>query len=150
LQRPTRIAALVLPSACLVAVGATQIWLSFTLDLTPWKGGGFGMFSTSDQPRVRFARVVVLTAQGTEILLAQKGPANEARLRAASLPVRSTAEPLAREAIEITRKSNPAVTGARIEIWKRDFDAATLRMLPRKVAEFVFDAGDSGDGGKGG
>lgn len=138
LQRSLRLVALTLPSVCLVTVGGLQIGLAFGLDLTPWKGGGFGMFSTTDQPRVRFARIVLLTDRGGEILLTQQRPADAPRLRAASLPIRSTAEALARTAVVNARRSNPHVTGARIEIWKRDFDASQMQMQPRKIVEFVF------------
>ena len=34
-----------MPTALLLAVGLTQIVLTFTTGLTPWKGGGFGMFA---------------------------------------------------------------------------------------------------------
>ena len=34
-----------MPAALLLAVGLTQIVLTFTTGLTPWKGGGFGMFA---------------------------------------------------------------------------------------------------------
>lgn len=34
------------------------------LDLSPWKGGGFGMFSTVDAPKARFLRLYLETAAG--------------------------------------------------------------------------------------
>ena len=42
-----------LAPALLVAVASTQIALSRTFDLTAWKGGGFGMFSTLDHAGYR-------------------------------------------------------------------------------------------------
>jgi hypothetical protein len=37
-----------LPVGLLIAVALTHLYRVDTLDLTPWKGGGFGMFSTLD------------------------------------------------------------------------------------------------------
>ena len=37
-----------LPSAVLIGVACHQIWLTRSANLTPWSGGGFGMFSTID------------------------------------------------------------------------------------------------------
>jgi hypothetical protein len=40
---PTR-----LPALLLCAVALTQIWLAHHAELSPWSGGGFGMFSSTD------------------------------------------------------------------------------------------------------
>jgi hypothetical protein len=40
----------------LVAVGLHQIYLASTSGLSPWKGGGFGMFSSPDRPSYRAVR----------------------------------------------------------------------------------------------
>jgi hypothetical protein len=37
-----------LPSALLIGVACVQLWLSHTAGLSPWAGGGFGMFSSTD------------------------------------------------------------------------------------------------------
>jgi hypothetical protein len=37
-----------LPSVVLIGVACTQLWLAHAASLTPWSGGGFGMFSTAD------------------------------------------------------------------------------------------------------
>jgi hypothetical protein len=42
-----------LAPALLLSVALNQLWLAFSADLTPWCGGGFGMFSTADG---RFSR----------------------------------------------------------------------------------------------
>ena len=43
-----------LPPAILAAVAINHLVLSQTSDLSPWKGGGFGMFATVDSPARRF------------------------------------------------------------------------------------------------
>jgi hypothetical protein len=50
----------------LLAVAGLQMLLAGTASLSPWKGGGFGMFSTVDAPSARFLRVYLITG-GREI-----------------------------------------------------------------------------------
>lgn len=49
----------------LVIVLASHVSLRWSSDLTPWKGGGFGMFSTVDSPASRVVRVELVTDVGT-------------------------------------------------------------------------------------
>lgn len=46
-----------LAPALLTAVAAGQHLIAAASDLSAWKGGGFGMFSTVDSPSARFVRV---------------------------------------------------------------------------------------------
>lgn len=55
---------LAFPSLLLVAVAVVQIVRAHTHGQSPWKGGGFGMFSTSDTPEARFVRTVLVSPQG--------------------------------------------------------------------------------------
>src|SRR5262245_56277891 len=48
-----------LPALLLVLVAVVQIALVRAIDLTPWKGGGFGMFSTLDHGAFRGVRIVI-------------------------------------------------------------------------------------------
>jgi hypothetical protein len=50
--------------ALLVAVAARQLYLSHTQRLSPWKGGGFGMFASVDLPQYRVVRAYLLTPTG--------------------------------------------------------------------------------------
>lgn len=50
--------------AVLLAVAAVQIYVVETTYLTPWEGGGFGMFSTVDAARARFVRTFLITPGG--------------------------------------------------------------------------------------
>ena len=51
--------------ALLIAIACLQFYLVQTQGLTPWKGGGFGMFSTVDSGGARFLRIY-LTSQDQE------------------------------------------------------------------------------------
>src|SRR5262245_2192837 len=47
------------PAAPLLAVAVTQVVLARVADLSPWKGGGFGMFATNDGAAFRYVRLFV-------------------------------------------------------------------------------------------
>lgn len=48
---------------------ASQWWLANTTHLTPWKGGGFGMFGTFDKSNMRFLTADAITQDGKFIQL---------------------------------------------------------------------------------
>jgi hypothetical protein len=49
---------------CLCLVAALHWYRVTTAGQTPWKGGGFGMFSTFDAENARFVRAWLITSQG--------------------------------------------------------------------------------------
>lgn len=53
-----------LPALLLVLVAAVHVADRRTEDLTPWKGGGFAMFSTIDSPSERLIRIELRTSSG--------------------------------------------------------------------------------------
>jgi hypothetical protein len=55
-----------LPIALLIFVALSQFILAHTVDLSPWLGGGFGMFSTTDDGVNRELRVFTTGAEGEE------------------------------------------------------------------------------------
>lgn len=50
-----------LPALILIFVASLQLYLTYTTNLSPWKGGGFGMFATIDAPATR-----VIMAEGLD------------------------------------------------------------------------------------
>ncbi len=50
--------------ALLTTLACTQLFFGLNFGLTPWKGGGFGMFSTVDSPGGRTVRVYLETDDG--------------------------------------------------------------------------------------
>lgn len=50
--------------ALLSTVALVQEYASHKFFLSPWKGGGFGMFSTADSPSARFLRIYAVTPEG--------------------------------------------------------------------------------------
>jgi len=66
----------------LIGIACLQLYLAHVHDLTPWKGGGFGMFSTVDSQGARFLRIYLLTAEGefpVEVPPSMKSMAGEIR-----------------------------------------------------------------------
>lgn len=58
-----------LPSLILIGVATLQIYLAHTANLTPWKGGGFGMFAAIDSPSMRVIWVEALTQEGEVVIV---------------------------------------------------------------------------------
>ncbi|PSB22788.1 hypothetical protein C7B61_09540 [filamentous cyanobacterium CCP1] len=58
-----------LPAAILVLVALLQIYLTQTANLSPWKGGGFGMFGAIDAPAMRVIQAEALDQDGNSIQL---------------------------------------------------------------------------------
>lgn len=50
--------------ALLLGIASAQFAFAHFSTLSPWKGGGFGMFSTVDSPGARFLRIHLLTDRG--------------------------------------------------------------------------------------
>jgi len=84
-----------LPVCCLVAVALAQTGLVLSEDLSRWKGGGFGMFSTADTPFARFVRVR-LTVGGESHAVAVPPSAREVAQKARVLPTQERLEELTR------------------------------------------------------
>jgi len=121
-----------LPSALLVLLAVAQISLAFGAGLSPWKGGGYGMFATNDHGAFRSVRAYALRAAGEE-RLELPDELRRAELRARELP---TAGELRRYAAALARAA-PDVGALRVEVWLTEFDLA-LRPSRRKLAEQSF------------
>lgn len=69
---------------CLCLVAGLHVWRVTTAGQTPWKGGGFGMFSTIDSESSRFVRATLLTSEGPRpIVIPSEFEKKIAELRAA-------------------------------------------------------------------
>ena len=77
----------------LLIVAALQVLLVHTTNLSPWKGGGFGMFSTVDSPDVRVLQAFV-TVGGEEFPVRLGGPLVALRDRVKHQPTERSGEEL--------------------------------------------------------
>ncbi len=125
--------ALVAP-ALLAALALGQIGAWFGYGLSPWKGGGFGMFASTDHGGFRSVRVVELTDAGE---------------RRVALP--EELERLRRHVREVPREANlrrfaaavraraPGLAVLRVEVWRTEFAADDLTPRLVLVARAEFD-----------
>ena len=123
-----------LAPALLVAIALHQIALVYAADLSPWKGGGYGMFSTTDHGGARFVRVYALGAGGERRVPIPPNLVNRT-YRVRDLPRPAALERLGRE---MARESPEAVAGAdrlRIEVWRTRHDRESLEPSLHKLRE---------------
>lgn len=66
--------------ALLVIVACLQLYRAQTQHLTPWKGGGFGMFSSADIPPWRTLRIYLDTGDGEALALYTSLPVQDTRV----------------------------------------------------------------------
>lgn len=126
-----------LPVSLLVVVACAQVTLATTAGLTPWKGGGFGMFSTTDDGGRRYVRVFVSGAERSEEIAISPSLQDAAR-RAAALPVDGELWRLARRVVERERQHRRPVDMVRIETWRIEYAPDTLAATTRQTREFVY------------
>lgn len=70
-----------LPATILILVAFVQIYLAHTAHLSPWKGGGFGMFGAIDSPDMRVIQAEALDRTGQLIQLDVESGLDEYTLR---------------------------------------------------------------------
>lgn len=112
--------AVALPSLLLLAVAALQMALSLTAGLSPWKGGGFGMFASNDGLAFRQVRVFVAAPSRSEEILIPPSlvPAAAA---AATFPRPQALETLARSIAARERRYARDVETVRVEVSRTVF-----------------------------
>jgi hypothetical protein len=109
-----------LPPALLALLALHQIALAERFALNPWKGGGFGMFATSDRGGLRQVRAWRLTPEGER--RASIPPELEAlRLRTRDLPSPAHLEALARA---LAGLESPPPLALRVEVSRVRLDLA--------------------------
>ena len=126
-----------IPVAVLLAVGAAQVTLARTASLSPWKGGGFGMFSTTDDAGRRRVRVFVSAAERSEEI-AISPSLEDAAVRAAALPSSGQLARLARRVVERERRNGRPVETVRIEAWRIEYAPNTLAASRRLIRDFIY------------
>lgn len=126
-----------LPASLLVAVAGAQVMLATTAGLTPWKGGGFGMFATTDDGGRRYVRIFVSAPERSEEITVPPSLSDAAR-RAAALPGDTQLARLARGVVDRERRRQRPVDVVRIETWRIEYARETLAATPRRTREYVY------------
>lgn len=125
-----------LPAAVLFAIACLQIGLSKTAGLSPWKGGGFGMFSSLDGTAFRRVRVFVQAPGRDEEL--EISPSQEIKAARAELfPSEPKLLELAMAVAAREQRYERSVSTVRIEVWRAEFDQY-LEGVDRPLRTFIW------------
>jgi hypothetical protein len=122
----------------LVLVALRQIALSQTRGLSPWKGGGFGMFSTLDRAETRLVRCDLVNGSSKmPVDLTRSERVSRPLSQAQSIPTRTHLEALAKE---ITRElpagnGEGSRFGVYIEVRKLRFRSNDHRLVAELLAD---------------
>jgi hypothetical protein len=122
-----------LPVLALVLLAVTQIVQVHAYQLSPWKGGGFGMFSTNDHGGFRTLRAYTLAGGSAERLQVPEA-LRRTSLRAREFPTEARLASLARTLAE----GAPDAAATRVEVWRLEFDA-DLEPSLRRLAAATFE-----------
>ena len=132
------------PAATLVVVALVQVVLAKTADLSPWKGGGFGMFATTDGTAFRYVRIFVeAPGRSEEVEIAPS--LEDAATRAQLFPSDVMLTRLARAVVARESRHDRPVAAVRLEVWRTEFGVGSLKATDRPLRTFTFHVGDAMD-----
>ena len=125
-----------LPVSLLLLVACAQVMLATTSGLSPWKGGGFGMFATTDGTAFRYVRLFVDAPERSDELAVPQS-LEDAALRAQLFPSDRFLLRLGEAAAVRERRQGRSVSSVRVEVWKIEFSNTPLRSTERKLRSFT-------------
>ena len=114
-----------LPVALLILVACNQIRLSQLDGLSPWSGGGFGMFSSTDTRGNRVIRAIAVRP-GIRRELLIPADLNETVQRSITLPTEPRMRSLAYELARMPSVDEGNLQSIIIEVWTVQYDHLTL------------------------
>ena len=114
-----------LPISVLVCVALLQIGLARGVGLSPWSGGGFGMFSSTDAGSTRHLHAFAHHPGFRREIALPRELATETR-RALTLPTRSRLERVAHAIAEVAPAEDGPATSIEVQVWQTRFDPKSL------------------------
>jgi hypothetical protein len=124
-----------LPAALMLLVAAAQTRLVESAQLSPWKGGGFGMFSTTDGGPHRRVRIYLDAGGSLQSVTPRSSELRELAEKAGTMPTPRMLERLAREIGMQARREDHEVHRVRVEVWRHDYAKVTLASEQVLLAE---------------
>jgi hypothetical protein len=115
----------------------SAVVLAYTVDLSPWLGGGFGMFSTMDDGVNRALRVF-LVRKGQEEEGALPSALVDLERRVRVLPSAAHLSALATAIAAAYADADERPETVRIEVWRTRFDANALTPRSQRLREFAW------------
>jgi hypothetical protein len=128
-----------LPPVALLVVGLAQVGAASLVHLTPWKGGGFGMFSTLDHAAFRGIDIVIEAPDRSETLEIPPSLDLIAE-RALTCPADWLLGRLAAEVVARERRNGRAVSHVQVTVWTTAFDRVTLAAHKQTIRTFRYTA----------
>ena len=122
----------VIPTALLLTVAIAQVVLVKVADLSPWKGGGFGMFATTDGTAFRYVRLFV-DAPGRSEELSVTGSLEFDAVRAQLFPSQHFLTRLGEAAGARELRNGREAATVRVEVWTVGFADQPLRANERRL-----------------
>jgi len=122
----------IVPTALLLGVAVTQMVLVRVADLSPWKGGGFGMFATTDGTAFRYVRLFVDAPERSEELNVTESLEFDA-VRAQLFPSRRFLTRLGEAAGARERRHGREAATVRVEVWRVEFSDQPLRATGHRL-----------------
>ena len=126
-----------LPAALLVVVAGGQLVLAQTAMLSPWKGGGFGMFASLDGRPFRYVRIFV-EAPGRSEERAVPPSLEDLAAAAEIAPGDRQLERLARGVVARERRRRRPVADVRLEVRRVEFAPHSLAPRDRLLRAYAF------------
>jgi hypothetical protein len=119
-----------LPALLLIGVAAHQIFLANTAGLSPWSGGGFGMFSTTDAGATRHLHAFAIRP-GIQRELRIPEALTEWERRVVTLPSDANLRAFALALADQPTPDHGPATAVRIQVWRTEFDPIGLAPVGR-------------------
>ena len=113
------------PSVLLILVTANQLRLVFTTALSPWWGGGFGMFATTDGWATRHLHVFAIRL-GVRRELSIPATLRRKVERVLTLPSDANFQAIAREFADIPTPDEGPLIAIELQVWGTHYDPITL------------------------
>ena len=127
-----------LPVTLLVLVALNQIYLAHTVHLSAWKGGGFGMFSTTDGGPVRHLRIFLMGLPSRQEVQPPRSLEDLAD-RAKELPTDTYLSNLSRGIVDYYSSEFEGIQAVHIQVWRTEFAPEDLKPEHRMIRDFVLE-----------
>jgi hypothetical protein len=126
-----------MPTALLLLVAALQVTLARTASLSPWKGGGFGMFATTDGSAFRRVRLFVNGRDRSEEIAVPQSLDSMAS-RAALYPSERLLTTLARAVAARELRHGQVAEQVRVDVSRVAFEHEPLTAVERPLKSLTY------------
>jgi len=134
-----------LPSLLLILVAGNQLRLVSTVNLSPWWGGGFGMFATTDAWATRHLHVfAVRPGVRRELAIPQTLRKNIEQVLV--LPSEAQLQTLAIEFADVPTPDEGPLEAIELQVWATRFDPDTLAPSSTPIRFLTVRLGEPGTG----